>query len=87
MAGVLALREECVLSLSLAQWAEEILTFGSGIRRGCCPEPTTTGAREVRQELVTDARHQIDVLETSDSELAVKYRAQARLRQDDPIGR
>lgn len=33
VAGVLALLEELVLSLSLAKWAKEILTFGSGIRR------------------------------------------------------
>ena len=44
-------------------------------------------AREVRQELVSHARREIDVLETSDPELAVKYRAHASLRQDDPIGR
>lgn len=33
VAGVLALLEELVLSLSLAKWAKEILTMGSGIRR------------------------------------------------------
>ncbi len=33
VAGVLALLEELVLSFSLAKWAKEILTMGSGIRR------------------------------------------------------
>lgn len=33
VAGVLALLEELILSLSLAKWAKEILTMGSGIRR------------------------------------------------------
>lgn len=33
VAGVLALLEELVLSFSLAKWAKEILTMGSGVRR------------------------------------------------------
>ena len=33
VAGVLALLEELILSFSLAKWAKEILTMGSGIRR------------------------------------------------------
>ena len=33
VAGVLALLEELVLSFTLAKWAKEILTMGSGIRR------------------------------------------------------
>lgn len=33
VAGVLALLEELVLSLSLAKWAKELLTMGSGVRR------------------------------------------------------
>lgn len=33
VAGVLALLEELILSLSLAKWAKEILTMGSGVRR------------------------------------------------------
>ena len=44
-------------------------------------------AREVRQELVDDARHEIDQIEQTDPELAVKYRAHARLRRDETIGR
>lgn len=33
VAGVLALLEELVLSMSIAKWAKEVLTMGSGIRR------------------------------------------------------
>lgn len=33
VAGVLALLEEIVLSLSIAKWAKELLTMGSGVRR------------------------------------------------------
>jgi len=33
VAGVLALLEELVLSFTLAKWAKEILTMGSGVRR------------------------------------------------------
>lgn len=33
VAGVLALLEELILSFSLAKWAKELLTMGSGIRR------------------------------------------------------
>ncbi|MGZ4748141.1 MAG: hypothetical protein ACXVYY_13760 [Oryzihumus sp.] len=33
LAGVLGLVEEIVLSMSIAKWAEEILTMGSGVRK------------------------------------------------------
>lgn len=40
VAGVLALLEELVLSFTLAKWAKEILTMGSGIRRAITPSST-----------------------------------------------
>jgi hypothetical protein len=43
-------------------------------------------AREVRAELVTDARSEIDAIEESDPDLAQRYRAHARLRDGDPNG-
>lgn len=43
-------------------------------------------AREVRAELVTDARAEVDAIEESDPELARRYRAHAHLRRDDRIG-
>ncbi len=43
-------------------------------------------AREVRSELVSDARTEIDAIEESDPELARTYRAHARLRDGDRNG-
>ena len=43
-------------------------------------------AREVRAELVKDARAEVDAIEESDPELARRYRAHAHLRRDDRIG-
>lgn len=43
-------------------------------------------AREVRAELVGDARAEIDAIEESDPELAQRYRAHAGLRRDERTG-
>lgn len=43
-------------------------------------------ARDVRAELVKDARAEVDAVEESDPELARRYRAHAHLRRDDRIG-
>lgn len=43
-------------------------------------------AREVRSELVTDARAEVDAIEESDPELAQRYRAHAQLREGDRNG-
>ncbi len=43
-------------------------------------------AREVRSELVSDARSEIDAIEESDPELAQRYRAHAQLRAGDRNG-
>lgn len=43
-------------------------------------------AREVRSELVGDARAEIDAIEESDPELARRYREHARLRDGDRNG-
>lgn len=43
-------------------------------------------ARDVRAELVGDARAEIDAIEESDPDLAHRYRAHAHLRRDDRNG-
>lgn len=43
-------------------------------------------AREVRTQVVGEARAEIDAIEESDPDLAARYRAHARLRRDDRTG-
>lgn len=43
-------------------------------------------AREVRRELVADARREVDEVELTDPDLVRRYRAHAVLRGDDEVG-